>query len=342
MTKSPLFISVVIATFNRAEHLEKCLVTLDLQSCDRDSFEVIVVNDGSTDNTDEVLKSFANRCSINFRTAHHENRGVSYSRNVGISLSRGEFILFTDDDCRLPASWISQCIGHIEHLSSDVIGIGGPLDSIVEEGSRFAAEFVKYIDEFNHIPTLGRFRIRPVHVKNLTVKDVVPYLRTSNALFRKRMLIEVKGFDEVFRRPGGEDPDICFRLLALGGRFEFDTSLVVRHVCRATLAAYFKTLANYVGGEYLCRKNRRLYPFKALRLNYEYIPLQKICSSILALIGYPGAVVKASALHGHGLGHAMIFPLLVAISKKYALWIAMKCQLDEWRKAVACYQQKTN
>jgi len=322
---SPL-ISVVIATFNRAAHLEKCLATLDCQEWNRDSFEVIVVNDGSTDASGDVINRFSANCRIRFRTTFHENRGVSFSRNAGVAMADGQFVLFTDDDCRLPVWWIGRYAEEIASLASDTIGVGGPLTSVVEGVPSFAARFITYLDEFNYVPVLGSFRIYPVHTSRIASGDVVPYLRTSNALFRKDLLCATGGFDLGFRRPGGEDPDLCFRLLARGGHFRFDPGLVVDHVCRAGIADYFRTLANYVNGEFICRRNIELYALKAVQRNYEYIPLQKVCSLTLALAGYPLAVLKNLFSDRCGVVDAVLFPLLVVFSKVYALQTAVRCQ----------------
>ena len=94
--KSPL-ISVVIPTFNRAESLKSTLESLVEQSLAHEKYEVVIVDDGSTDSTPEVCRSFALRMRL-VACRHTENSGISAAKNTGILASRGRILLFADDD----------------------------------------------------------------------------------------------------------------------------------------------------------------------------------------------------------------------------------------------------
>ena len=97
-------ISVIIPTYNRLESLKKCLCSL--LKTDRDDFEIIIVNDASTDGTKEYLNNLNNP---KIKTIHHtENKGVSQSRNDGIKLSQSDIIAFTDDDCEAQDKWLDN------------------------------------------------------------------------------------------------------------------------------------------------------------------------------------------------------------------------------------------
>ena len=94
-TPDPL-ISVIIPTYNRADLLVRSLESLALQSIHTDQFEVVVIDDGSTDSTREVCKKFNKKLSINYQ--RQENSGISAAKNMGIFVSKGKLLLFFDDD----------------------------------------------------------------------------------------------------------------------------------------------------------------------------------------------------------------------------------------------------
>ena len=95
-------ISVVVSTFNRVAYLKKCIAAL--LKLNFENFEIIIVNDGSTDSTKEYLDGLYN---IKIRVVHHEkNFGLGQARNSGIKLSKYEIIAFTDDDCVVDKDWI--------------------------------------------------------------------------------------------------------------------------------------------------------------------------------------------------------------------------------------------
>ena len=77
---SAMKISVVVATYNRVHYLEKCLRSLEKQSYSKDKYEIIVINDGSTDSTENFLNNFKNQTNKNFKYISHTNKGVAFSR----------------------------------------------------------------------------------------------------------------------------------------------------------------------------------------------------------------------------------------------------------------------
>lgn len=310
--------SVIIPTYNRAPFLKTCLLSLETQIYDKQDFEVIVIDDGSTDATAELLREFKDRTTLNFSFISHPNSGVSFSRNVGIQASKARYIVFTDDDCILVPDWLSK-MHHFFSLQDDSIaGIGGPLNSVTKDRTSYAARFIEYIDEFNYIPVFGKYFIRVVHVSRLTGQEQIPYVRTSNAMFRANCLKEVGGFDISFRRPGGEDPDVCYRLLNLNYHFRVYKDLAVNHQCRESIGSYFKSLKNYLEGEIKKSRKKYLYNNGVIQRTYSFIPVQKIISFLLAAFLYPWQFYKL-ALKQYTFYQKISFPLLIVVSKAYAI-----------------------
>ena len=324
---SSIKISVVIATCNRAHLLKNCVDSLEKQTLDKDLFEVIVINDGSTDSTGRFLEDFKKKTMINFHYINQENRGVSSARNSGIDIAKGEYVAFTDDDCIVPEDWLARMYYCFNTLDNDVAGIGGPLDCVTQHEGSYIANFIQFIDEFNYIPVLTKFFIWYVHTSQLKGDEQVPYLRTSNAIFRKKCLEEVGGFDVAFERPGGEDPDLCYRLLNENYRFHFDKDLVVLHNSRESFDAYFKSLKNYIKGEIRKSKKRHLYKNRIVRRSYRFIIAQKITGVFLCLCKYPFTVLKMLGENRYSLKEDLTFPLIVLASKIYALMLSLFFQV---------------
>jgi len=320
---SSIKISVVIATCNRVRFLENCINSLEKQSFDKDLFEVIVVNDGSTDSTVRLLDDFKKRTKINFRCISQENRGVSFARNVGIDNAEGEYVAFTDDDCIVPEDWLEKMYQLFSMAGEEIAGIGGPLDCVTQQQGSYIANFIQFVDEFNYIPVLKKYFIWYVHTSQLKGTEQVPYLRTSNAIFRKKCLKEVEGFDINFKRPGGEDPDLCYRLLNKGYRFHFDKDLVVLHNSREGFAEYFRSLKNYIKGEVRKSRKRHLYKNRIVRRSYQFIIAQKLVGIFLSFCKYPLSVVKMFKEKRYSYLESITFPLIILASKIYALAVAL-------------------
>lgn len=105
-------ISVIIPTYNHAAYVVSCLESVSAQTVR--PFEIIVVNDGSPDNTKEVLAPYAKDGTI--RYIHQENRGQAFARNTGLKHSRGKYIAFLDDDDLWPVDALAT---HVRALDTD-------------------------------------------------------------------------------------------------------------------------------------------------------------------------------------------------------------------------------
>ncbi|MEW6067176.1 MAG: glycosyltransferase [Nitrospirota bacterium] len=296
-------------------------MSLERQIYDKNLFEVIVINDGSTDLTEQFLDSFQKQTIINFRVITQPNKGVSAARNAGIEIAEGEHIAFTDDDCILPDNWLINMHKDLDSASKDTAGVGGPLNSVSNKNS-FIGKFISFLDEFNYVPVIGKYFIRPVHISRLTGYEQISYLRTSNAMFRKVCLNEIGGFDQYFNRPGGEDPDLCYRLLTLNYRFYFDKDLAILHQSRDSFISYFRSLKNYLKGEIRKSCKKETYKIKPIQRTYTLLPVQKIFSFFLSLVSYPSTFFRILKKSDFSLFHALLFPAIIVCSKLYAFIIS--------------------
>ncbi len=177
-------ISIVMATYNRADLVGKQLQAFEAQDIDHDLFEIIIVNDGSKDETASVLNEWKKRLD-NLRVVHQSNSGPAAARNRGVEEAKGEVIAFTDDDCIVDTDWIRQ----IQQV--------------------FKREEVKVV--LGHTYTKRESRTPLTHqIENKQWNPVVP---TCNAAYLKVFFEELGGFDTTFPYPHNEDTDLAWRAL---------------------------------------------------------------------------------------------------------------------------------
>src|SRR5450759_669360 len=116
-------VSIVIPTYNRRSVLTQTLPTVFGQDFSPDDYEVIVVVDGSSDGTVEMLRTYTPRCA--FRVLEQVNRGPAVARNNGLAVARGDLVLFLDDDIRCEQDLIRQHV--MSHDNSERLVIHGPI-----------------------------------------------------------------------------------------------------------------------------------------------------------------------------------------------------------------------
>ena len=114
--ESEILISVIIPVWNDKDKICKCIQALESQSLSRASYEIIAVDNGSTDGTYEYLES-----KNTIRLAQEKQPGSYAARNKGINLAKGKFLAFTDSDCIPSFNWLEELVKTIE--SDQTIGI---------------------------------------------------------------------------------------------------------------------------------------------------------------------------------------------------------------------------
>lgn len=227
-------VTVVVASYNGEATLESCLSSLE--ALNYPDYEVILVDDGSTDRTPQICARFPK-----VRTIRHDvNRGLSAARNTGIGAARGEVVAFTDSDCRADEDWLYYLIGDL--VSADFAGIGGH-NLLPPEDSWVAAAVMA---------SPGG----PAHV--MLTDRVAEHIPGCNMAFYKWALDEISGFDPVFRR-AGDDVDVCWRLQQSGCKLGFSPAGFVWHYRRSTIRAYLKQQRGYGEAEALLARRHPEY-----------------------------------------------------------------------------------
>jgi GT2 family glycosyltransferase/membrane protein implicated in regulation of membrane protease activity len=190
------------------------------------NFEVIVVDDGSTDATASIAREYP------WRVISTENRGLSAARNTGWQEAQGKIVAYIDDDAYPDPHWLTFLA--YEFMTTDFVGVGGP--NLAPAGDGWIADCVA------NAPG------GPVHV--LTSDTVAEHIPGCNMSFRREALAAINGFDPVYRA-AGDDVDLCWRLQERGGVIGFAHAAMVWHHRRNSVSMYWKQQQGYGKAEAL-------------------------------------------------------------------------------------------
>lgn len=229
-------VSIVVACYNGAKTLKNCLDSL--QTLHYPNYEVILVDDGSTDASGQIASLYSD-----VRYVRQSNKGLSVARNTGIAAATGAIIAFTDADCRADEDWLYYLIGDL--IESEFAAMGGH-NFLPPDDSPAAASVM--------VSPGG-----PAHV--MLTDRVAEHIPGCNMVFFRWALEEIGGFDPIFTK-AGDDVDVCWRLQQRGHKIGFNSAGFVWHYRRSTVKAYLKQQAGYGEAEaLLVRKHPEYFSF---------------------------------------------------------------------------------
>jgi GT2 family glycosyltransferase len=221
------FVSVIVCSYNGGKTLAECLESLG--KLDYPHYEVILVDDGSTDDTREIAARFPN-----VRYFHQTNHGLSHARNHGAAVAQGEIFAYTDSDCMADADWLYYLLSTL--LSGDYAGVGGP------NVSPPAQNWVQ--------ACVAAAPGGPSHV--LLTDTVAEHIPGCNMAWYRWAFESVGGFDPEYHK-AGDDVDFCWRVQQAGHEIAFSPTAVVWHHRRFTLRAFRKQQEGYGEAESMLR-----------------------------------------------------------------------------------------
>jgi glycosyltransferase involved in cell wall biosynthesis len=222
-------LSVVIPTYNRAAHLRRVLRALEQQDVPHDRFEVVVVDDGSADETPAVL---AEQYAFSLRTQRQENGGPASARNRAIQMASAPAIVFVDDDVIPQRDLLARHLAAQQAGAGVVIGRMSPPAGVRQPV--WAEWELRALERQYAQMEAGRWAVTPRQ------------FYTANASVPREALLRAGLFDERFRR--AEDVELGYRLEDLGLPFRFDGQAIVIHDTPRSLPSWLHTAAAY--GEY--------------------------------------------------------------------------------------------
>ena len=220
-------VSVVVCSYNGGATLRGCLEAL--QKLSYPDYEVILVDDGSKDETQSIAADFPLVKNI-----LQPNRGLSAARNMGLQAATGEIIAYTDSDCMPDLDWLYFLVATL--LPGTYAAVGGPNSNPPAKNSVAAA--------------VAACPGAPTHV--LLSDTEAEHIPGCNMAYWRTVLSEIGGFDAEFRT-AGDDVDVCWRLLQAGHRIGFSPSALVWHHRRFTMQAYIRQQKGYGEAEAMLR-----------------------------------------------------------------------------------------
>jgi glycosyltransferase involved in cell wall biosynthesis len=201
---SDLAVSVVVPTYGRADRLPRLVAALEAQTLSPDRFEVVIVDNGSRDDTPTVLADLAASTPIDLRPLRIEdNAGPAPARNLGWRSARGPLVAFTDDDCVPEPDWLAQGVAS----ATATPDLGVLQGAILRPGGSYP------------------YGPNTVYRETLTPS---PYFEGCNLMFPRAVLERTGGFDETYGF-SGEDTAAGWAAVEDGGRWIFDESCAVTH-----------------------------------------------------------------------------------------------------------------
>lgn len=199
-------ISVIIPIYNGEGVIADCLESLLNQNYPKNKYEIIVVDDGSTDNTVNVVSKFKG-----VKLIRQKHRGPAAARNLGVKKSKGNIVLFTDADCVPSKNWIKNMLEPFKN--KEIVGVAGTYKTLNKKS--LIARFVGY-------------EITKRHEK-LKKKIFIDFIATYSAAYRKNIFLKFNGFDEEFTTATGEDPELSFKINKSGYKMVFQPEAFVYH-----------------------------------------------------------------------------------------------------------------
>jgi len=212
---SPVSVSIIVPAYNASASLGRTIEALLKQNCFQ-PFEIIVVDDGSIDNTAEIAHSFG---AVKY--LRQENAGPAAARNHGARLARGQYLAFTDSDCIPHEDWISRLMAGFAQAEVGVVA-----------GSYGIANPQNWLSRCIHAEIIWRHQ----HL----MPDFPNSFGSYNFCVKKEVFEGVGGFNTVYRNASGEDNDLSYKIIAAGWRIYFDRKALVDHYHTAHVVKYLK------------------------------------------------------------------------------------------------------
>jgi len=285
-------VSVIVPTYNRKIWLKACLESLVYQEFPKDEFEIIVIDDGSTDGTRQLMKQLI--AKQNFKHLHYyyqKHQGSAVARNSGISKAKNAIIACIDDDEIASSNWLSKIISKLESQAMD--GVGGLIRVFKPQ---------KIIERY--------FDICLLNGKNTVgISEGLPAtIPSGNCAFRKKILFEIGLFDPSV---GLEDADLSWRLFFSGYKLAYVLDAITFHRYQGFLNSIRKMFIYGMNIAQLTFKQRKNLDKKNVRMKKPALSLMKeLVSLVHGARQVPGAYKAIPHQYRKGFMIYILLPFL--------------------------------
>lgn len=224
------FVSVIIPCYNVEGTIAKCIQSVSNQSYPQDQFEIIVVDDGSSDGTVSEIKKLDGNPNVSIH-AHRENRGLSAARNTGIKSAQGEILCFLDSDMTVDKDWIEILLDKLGDFS--VVGVVGnvTLPEDVEGNT---------LDKYFYNPRRGARQFP----ENTPIG--FQWFLFNNTAIRREIFDRVGVFDESIKSYGGEDTELAIRIWDVyPSGLRYSSKAASKHYHHRTMEEFCQVMESY-------------------------------------------------------------------------------------------------
>ncbi len=228
MSRFPYRFSVIVPTYNRLDEISELLGSLEKQLLPKEKFEVIIVDDGSTDATEEYILEMIKKESLNLSFYKQDHKGPGPARNTGMEKARGEYYVFVDSDCIAHENWLKA---YDDTLVKPVAGFGGP-----DKTRSDFSPLQKAID-YSMTSFLTTGGIRGSSKKKISKY----YPRSFNMGVHADVVAKIGGFGTLRH---GQDIEFTHRIRSQGETIKV-LDAIVYHKRRTSLWRFFKQVYNW-------------------------------------------------------------------------------------------------
>jgi GT2 family glycosyltransferase len=290
-------VTVVIPTYGRPRELRHCLAALAAQTI-RGDWDVVVVDDGSPEPLDP--HDFGITARLGWRVIRQANAGPSAARNRGVQEARGEFVAFTDDDCRPEPTWLENLVRAAGGRPGALVGgmtVNGLPEELFASTSQLIVDLV--YEHFN------------------ADMDNAYFLTSNNILCPRERFLAVGGFDERFPRAGAEDRDFCDRWRLAGWPIVWRQDARIEHRHSQTFGKFLDLHFRYGRGAHRYQAIRRARASGTMRedLGFHKTLPRRVARHLVRQGSLCGGVTTAVALGFWQAANAVGFVVEAAASR---------------------------
>ncbi|MFA6268456.1 MAG: glycosyltransferase [archaeon] len=213
-----MFASIIVPCYNCEKTIKACINSI-LEQKTKTDFEIILVDDGSTDKTANRINQTKSK---KIQYIYQKNAGPAKARNAGTKKAKGEIYLFTDSDCIVESNWLKEMLAPFS--DKKVAAVQGAYKTKQKE----------LLSRFSQIEIEDRYEI-------MRVSKHLDWVGSYSAAYRADVYKQMKGFDESFPKASGEDPELSYKVAEAGWKIIFNPNAVVYHTHPNSLKKYLKT-----------------------------------------------------------------------------------------------------
>lgn len=258
-------VSVIVPVYNSQIYISKCIEALLAQTYNLENYELIVVDDGSTDRTANIIRSYP------VKYIYQKNQGPAAARNNGVKEAGGRIVLFTDSDCVPARNWIEEMVRPFK--SPDIAAVKGAYLTSQKE----------IVARFSQVEFEERFEM-------LKKTESIDMVDTYSAGFRKAIFLQMGGFDTSFPVANNEDTDLSYRMSKQGFKMVFNPDAIVHHLKHPDSIKKYARLKFWRG--YWRMVVYKRFPDKMLKDTYTPQTLKlQILMLFIVMLFIPGAAI---------------------------------------------------